>query len=319
MKVSVIIPTYNYACHIGKAIASVLEQDYPAEDLEIIVVDDGSTDDTETVIRGLQLQHAFIRYYRQDNLGKAAATQRAITVASGEVIFNLDADDYYLPGKIVKTLSVFEKHPAVVHVATPARVIFNDGKPSYNERIPSDLFEKVLDGKYLLNRFFSNKLLFGGGSTFAAKSYVLKQMTWHKAIDMYSDEWMLIETLLKGASYFMKEPLNVWQVHGRNYSYSTGLKLNEVTHKRLLESSETILALLQKNGYPEWLQKRYRLKHEARKMLWLEALHKKDMSSIFWFIRKGILSGNSLSVLNKYHSFRRLFPSHLIELFKRPK
>ena len=316
MKVSVIIPTYNYGHYIRQAIESVMAQDYPRELIEVIVIDDGSTDNTRQVLEGIGDGALNVRYHYQENAGKAAATQMGIALANGEIIFNLDADDYFLPGKIAQTRSVFETHPTVVHVATPARVIFDDGRASYDEKMPADLFESVLDGKYLLNRFFSNKLLFGGGSAFAAKSSILKKITWNTAIDMYSDEWMLIEILLKGDSYFLREPLNVWQVHGKNYSSSTGLNLNEVTHERLLKSSETVLHLLENNSYPQWLQKRYRLKHEARIMLWLEALNKKDMDSIFRFIKKGVLSGNNISVLRRYHAFRRLFPSRLIALFK---
>src|SRR5437764_1056295 len=100
--ISVIIPTYNYARYIGEAIYSVLQQDYPKDKKEIIVFDDGSTDNTKDILNEF-IENKTIRYFYQDNNGKASATYKAIQKASGKYIFNLDADDYFLPGKIKST------------------------------------------------------------------------------------------------------------------------------------------------------------------------------------------------------------------------
>jgi len=93
--VSVIIPTFNRANRIEQTITSVLEQDY--SEIEIIVVDDGSTDATESVIRNISERNADagkkIRYYRQKNLGACVARNRGMMLATGHYIMFLDSDD----------------------------------------------------------------------------------------------------------------------------------------------------------------------------------------------------------------------------------
>ncbi len=96
-KVSVIIPTYNYAAYIGKAVDSVLAQTYP--DIEIIVVDDGSTDNTKDV---LQKYEDKLVYIQQNNQGAAAARNRGLKEANGNYICFLDADDTYYSDNIAE-------------------------------------------------------------------------------------------------------------------------------------------------------------------------------------------------------------------------
>jgi len=102
-KVSVIIPTYNYAAYIGKAVDSVLAQTYP--DIEILVVDDGSTDNTKDV---LQKYGDKLVYIQQNNQGAAAARNLGLEEAKGGYICFLDADDTYYPDNIAEKVSFLE-------------------------------------------------------------------------------------------------------------------------------------------------------------------------------------------------------------------
>ena len=102
MKVSVIIPTYNYAHFIAEAVESVLAQTYPI--FEIIVVDDGSTDNTTEVIK--QFGDS-VKYIKQKNGGVCAARNNGVKNASGDFIAFLDADDDWLPAKIEKQIAKF--------------------------------------------------------------------------------------------------------------------------------------------------------------------------------------------------------------------
>ncbi|WP_372845871.1 glycosyltransferase [Pontiella sp.] len=104
--VSIVIPAYNVERTIGRAIESVLGQAYEA--IEIIVVDDGSTNATSDVCRTYGEK---IRYIRQENQGVSAARNKGIEHAMGEYIGFLDADDWYLPGKVEKLVSLLEKYP----------------------------------------------------------------------------------------------------------------------------------------------------------------------------------------------------------------
>jgi len=103
--VSVIIPTYNRAHVLARAIQSVLNQTY--QDFEIIVVDDGSTDNTEEVIKSFNDPR--IRYIRhEENKGAAAARNTGIKAAKGEFIAFQDSDDEWLPKKLEKQMEAFD-------------------------------------------------------------------------------------------------------------------------------------------------------------------------------------------------------------------
>ncbi len=95
---SVIVPAYNAARYIRRALDSALGQDY--EHLEVVVVDDGSTDATPEVVRGVVDPR--VVYLRQDNGGQGNARNRGIRNARGDLITFLDADDYYLPDKVAR-------------------------------------------------------------------------------------------------------------------------------------------------------------------------------------------------------------------------
>lgn len=107
--VSVIIPTYNRALMVREAIRSVLDQTYA--DYEIIVVDDGSEDDTRDMVAGLGVSVDKVKYIYQKNRGRSAARNRGIQGARGELIAFLDADDRFLPHKLEKQVQVLKEHP----------------------------------------------------------------------------------------------------------------------------------------------------------------------------------------------------------------
>src|SRR5678815_4359285 len=118
--VSVIIPTYNYAHFIGQAISSVLNQTYPKDRLQIVVLDDGSTDSTTEVVKSY-VDNDKIQYYKQQNQGKANATKDAGGYCTGKYVFNLDADDFFVPNKIKSFVEMFESDPEIVHIGSIAR------------------------------------------------------------------------------------------------------------------------------------------------------------------------------------------------------
>lgn len=108
-KVSIIVPTYNRAGMVSKAIQSALVQ--PLEKLEVIVVDDGSTDNTRQVVS--QIRDARLKYIYQDNQGPSAAFNRGIAESSGDFINILGSDDWFLPGGLVPLLEKLEANPKV--------------------------------------------------------------------------------------------------------------------------------------------------------------------------------------------------------------
>ncbi len=108
-KVSVIIPSFNGRAYIEEAVRSAVNQTY--KNTEIIVIDDGSTDDTREIIQNIQKEHPHITYLYQENAGLSAARNTGIKNASGEYIALLDSDDMFLPEKLEKQVAYLQKHP----------------------------------------------------------------------------------------------------------------------------------------------------------------------------------------------------------------
>lgn len=104
--ISVIIPVYNGERFIRDAVDNVLSQNYPA--LEIIIVDDGSDDDSAAIIQSLPVD---IRYFSQENTGPAAARNRGVREASGEYIAFLDVDDLWPPNNLRMLMGEMLRHP----------------------------------------------------------------------------------------------------------------------------------------------------------------------------------------------------------------
>ena len=110
--VSVIIPAYNAAAAIAETIASAQEQTY--QDLEILVVDDGSTDDTAAIVEEIAARDTRVRLLRQSNQGVASARNFAIRESRGSLVAPLDADDLWHPEKIARQVfTMREKGPTV--------------------------------------------------------------------------------------------------------------------------------------------------------------------------------------------------------------
>ncbi|MGB9128232.1 MAG: glycosyltransferase [Thiobacillus sp.] len=106
--ISVVIPAYNAAVTLPRALDSVLAQTWPAH--EIIVVDDGSTDATGEVVKGYAGR---VRYVRQDNAGPSAARNQGVAAASGEWIAFLDADDWYYPERLARHAQMITSDPTL--------------------------------------------------------------------------------------------------------------------------------------------------------------------------------------------------------------
>ena len=124
--VSVIIPAYNCADLLADAVDSVRAQTY--EDYEVIVVDDGSSDDTAAVAERLAADWPKMRAIRAEHKGLAAARNRAVAEMRGQWIALLDADDLWKPEKLQRCMDYLAGHPDLSIVYTPMAPITLDGE-----------------------------------------------------------------------------------------------------------------------------------------------------------------------------------------------
>ncbi len=121
--VSVIIPTYNRAPLVLRAVRSVLAQDYPR--LEVIVVDDGSTDGTAELLESEVGDE--IRVIRQANAGVSTARNTGLATAKGDILGFLDSDDQWLPTKTTRQVDYLARHPEVGMVVCDYNIVDEQG------------------------------------------------------------------------------------------------------------------------------------------------------------------------------------------------
>jgi glycosyltransferase involved in cell wall biosynthesis len=123
--VTVLIDTYNHEPFISDAISSVLRQDFPKSEMEILVVDDGSTDDTSEIVRKFASR---VRLLRKTNNGQASAFNLGISEARGEVVAFLDGDDWWAPGKVNAVVEAFSSNANVGLVGHAVTEVHRDGR-----------------------------------------------------------------------------------------------------------------------------------------------------------------------------------------------
>jgi glycosyltransferase involved in cell wall biosynthesis len=312
-KISIIIPTYNYAHYIQQAIDSILNSDFPQDKIEIIVIDDGSQDNTSEIVAKYGSR---VKYILQENSGKAWATKVGIDNSQGKYVFNLDADDLFLPNKIKEVVEIFESDPEIVHVAHPALCWQVDNDQKYSEAIPKQIMANKISGKELLSYFYRNRMLFGGGSTFAVRRETLHKFSIPKEVDMYIDEYLVMCTLNQGYSYFIDNPLSLWRIHSQNYSGNTSNINNyEIKALRSLKSIEEILNNL--DDFDLEIRKIYTLKYKISQISDKERKGNKtlfDILSMWWFFLKNfsIFSPHFFTIIKSYTLLNRTLPNFIL-------
>jgi len=163
--VSVVIPAYNAAHFIRTAVDSVLAQTWPHR--EVLVIDDGSTDDTT---RALQAYGEAIRIISKPNGGLSSARNRGIQEARGKYVAFLDADDHWLPEKLARQVEVMEGNPQVGFCSTATQVEAPDGEKLNNWPCP------ILQGSLLETLFLQNGAIPGSGSGVMIRRHLFEEI-----------------------------------------------------------------------------------------------------------------------------------------------
>jgi Glycosyl transferase family 2 len=215
--VSVLIDTYNHERFIEKAINSVLEQDFPVAQREIIVVDDGSTDRTPQVVRRFEPR---LRYIRKENGGQASAFNVGIPECRGQIISFLDGDDYWLPGKLSRIAEVLAKNPAVGLVGHAIKESLPDGQERISAPAKDEKFRiQSLDSA----RLFRLRKSFLGTSRMTMRAEIARSiLPVPEALVFEADEYLFTLAAAMGEVVILKEPLTCYVIHGSNLYVSAG-------------------------------------------------------------------------------------------------
>ncbi|MGH9676899.1 MAG: glycosyltransferase family 2 protein, partial [Candidatus Acidiferrum sp.] len=209
--VSVLIDTYNHERFIEKAIVSVLKQDFPAAEREIIVVDDGSTDRTSEIIRKFEPQ---VRLLRKANGGQASAFNAGIPECSGEIIAFLDGDDWWAPGKLRAVVNALEQETGVGLIGHGITEVYEDG--ATHTELLRDVPRFRISSE-VGARHFRMRKSFLGTSRMTFRSGVLKRIGEVPGdLTIQADEYLFTLGAVLSDVLVLREPHTFYRLHGSN-------------------------------------------------------------------------------------------------------
>ncbi|MGN0352990.1 MAG: glycosyltransferase family 2 protein [Roseburia sp.] len=237
VRVSVALASYNGAAYIGEQLESILEN-LSSED-EIIVSDDGSTDETRHIIAEYERKDARVHLTEGPCNGIIANFEHAIAECRGEYIFLADQDDVWVPGKVEKVLKILEEK-GVSLVIHDAKVCNGD----LQEEVMPSFFAYRGSGAGVWKNYMKNTYM---GCCMAFKKEVKdKVLPIPKDIQMH-DQWIgILSDYYFGKSFFLQEPLLLYRRHEQNasdFSHNTVL----VMLKNRLRLAGRLLSQIHKN------------------------------------------------------------------------
>jgi glycosyltransferase involved in cell wall biosynthesis len=220
---SIVIPTFNRESMVADAIEAALGQSY--EDYEVIVVDDGSTDDTAQVV---ERYGDNVRYYRQENAGVASARNRGVALSSGEYICYLDSDDLWPTNKLATYKAILDKNPGAPFIFSDFHKHNIKHEKAY-EISNSEIFPYIFDhtetlGKhtFLLKGDALLRLLLRGyplyPSTFAIHRNVHDHYRWDPGILKSEDFNLVLKLSCQHSFLYINQSLATVRVHDSNKS-----------------------------------------------------------------------------------------------------
>lgn len=225
--VTVVIAAYNYGRFIEEAINSVLSQDYPADRIEVLVVDDGSTDDTPERVKKYGSR---IRYFRKPNGGQGSTFNLGFQNAHGDIVSLLDADDYWFPDKLSTVVEEFVKHPDVGVVYHPLRE-YHEQTGEFKDFpftpisgfVPSNLKHVVVyDGVMTTSSF---------------RRTVLQQLLpIPEVLRNQADGYLGNLAIFLAPVVAIDRPLAVYRIHGKNLYFKSGASAEAEHLRRRLET-----------------------------------------------------------------------------------
>lgn len=279
--ISVVIPTYNYGKFVCQAVDSVLAQTCPP--LEIIVVDDGSTDNTRELLKTYGNR---IQYIYQENRHLSAARNTGIRAAKGEWIAFLDSDDLWHPQKLERISNIITTHPELSAVSTDG-ITFQDQPPAV---------KAIFSGAGSLIPIGLRELVYGvpfsGGSSAIVKRECLIQ------VGLFKETLRSVEDLdmwLRLAAHYrlmrLGELLTIVRVHPT--SMSAQAERMEANHRKML--SEVFAAIPELRRHPFWKMVAYARLHRGVAMMHAEAGNRSAAFRSLWrsFLACPLTSGNT--------------------------
>ncbi len=246
-RVTVLITTYNYGQFVAQAIDSVLSQDFALEQVQILVVDDGSTDDTAARVKKYGSR---VEYFYKPNGGQASALNFGFAKARGEIVALLDADDMFLPAKLARVLDAFRQNAALGMVYHPfvERNMSTDKRQTSNFHLVSGDIHTQPDAFFFYVPHPTSCIAF-------RKAFLAPLLPIPEEIRMLADAFPVDLICFLAPILAIPEPLVTYRIHGANHYYTDEgqmpLDLREVRFAKQQTLFKAMQAWLHDHGYTD--------------------------------------------------------------------
>ena len=246
--VTVLIDTYNHERFIEEAVVSALEQDFPRADMEILVVDDGSTDRTPEILRKFE---PYLRVLRKANGGQASAFNAGISEARGEIVAFLDGDDWWARNKLNRVVETLDANPSVGLVGNGIVIVREDGFEQMETLRDGFSFQaNTVDGA----RLFRVRRSFMGTSRMTIRAGSLRTIgRVPEDIVIEADEYLFTLAAVLSPVRILPEALTYYRQHDANLYQIAQTDRQRMTRKqRVIQIlSESLSAALERLGLPK--------------------------------------------------------------------
>lgn len=256
--VSFVLPVYNAACYLRQCLESVLRQSLP--DFEIVLVNDGSTDNSLALCREYETEYEFIHVIDQPNQGVSAARNQGIADAKGKYICFLDADDYYIVDFAKDFYDKCENHELDIIRGLYSVVEGNRVMPDHQKSIRKlSFYNKVMDGGsflYYSMREYSNEVVPWLG--YFRRDYLLEnQITFPPGISFEEDQIFFLKALIGQSCRVMQVPVVFYAYRQNPESATSKLSLKKAQDTAFIVECELELAKKMKQKRVQIAAKRY--------------------------------------------------------------
>jgi glycosyltransferase involved in cell wall biosynthesis len=209
--VTALVDTFNHEAFIEEALHSVLAQDFPSSEMEILVVDDGSTDRTPELVRKFESR---VRLLRKVNGGQASAFNAGIAEARGEIVAFLDGDDWWAANKVKRMAEVFSSHPEIGFAGHSITEVLLDGRQRI-EQLRADTWFQVNSPEGACT--FRTRKNFLGTSRMTIRTELVKKiLPVPDALVIQADEYLFTLAAVLAPAVVLSEPLTFYRHHSAN-------------------------------------------------------------------------------------------------------
>lgn len=225
--VTVLVDTYNHERFIEQAIVSVLEQDFPRSDMEILVVDDGSTDRTPEILRKFE---PHVRVLRKANGGQASAFNAGIPETRGEIVAFLDGDDWWKKNRLSRVVEVLAADPSVGLVGNGIVIVRGDGFEQTETLRDGFSFQaNTVEGA----RLFRVRRSFMGTSRMTVRAGLLRTIgPVPEGIAIEADEYLFTIAAVLNPVQIVPEVLTCYRLHDSNLYQITRADRESIVRKQ---------------------------------------------------------------------------------------